>query len=102
MKGLIIGLTLGVLPAISGGRALQVVPVTLYTHFQQGPPASVVQAIQTELAAIMAPTGLQFSWHSLNEAGKNVASQLAIVHFKGECDAEDLRSESGFPLLFWL
>ena len=56
----------------------------------------MVQAIQSELEAIMAPTGLQFAWHPLSEAGGQVTSQLAIIHFKGECDAEGLRPESGF------
>jgi hypothetical protein len=69
----------------------------LYTQFQQDPPAPVVQAIQSELEAIMAPTGLHFSWHSLAESRGVVASQLAIIHFKGECDAEGLSAESGFP-----
>lgn len=90
-------LALGVLPAFGGGRAARVAPVTLYTQFQQEPPAPVVQATQSELEAIMAPTGLQFSWHPLAEAGNRVTSQLAIIHFKGECDAEELRPEAGFP-----
>ena len=90
-------LALGVLPAFGGGRVARVAPVTLYTQFQQDPPAPVVQAIQNELQAIMAPTGLQFSWHPLTEAGSQVTSQLAIIHFKGECDTEGLRQEAGFP-----
>lgn len=57
----------------------------------------MVQAIQKELDAIMAPTGLQFSWHPLTEAGGLVAFQLAIIHFKGECDADGLSPEFGFP-----
>jgi len=89
-------LALGVLPAFGGGRVAHVAPVTLYTHFQQDPPTQVVQAIQSELEGIMAPTGLQFSWHPLTEAGGQVASQLAIIHFKGECDTEGLRPEAGF------
>jgi len=97
LKGLIICLTLGVLPAIGGGRAHRVAPVTLYTQFQQDPPAPVVRAIQGELEAIMQPIGLEFSWHALSEAGKQSSSQLAIIHFKGECDTEGLKEESGFP-----
>jgi len=93
---LIIVLVLGVLPAIGKGGVAQVAPVTLYTQFQQDPPDSMVQAVHSELAAIMAPTGLQFAWHPLSEAGGQVANRLAIIHFKGECDAENLREESGF------
>lgn len=90
-------LALGVLPAFGGGRVARVAPVTLYTQFQQEPPAPVVQATQSELEAIMAPTGLQFAWHPLSDAGGRVTAQLAIVRFKGECDAEGLRQEPGFP-----
>lgn len=90
-------LALGALPAFGGGRVARVAPVTLYTQFQQEPPAPVVQAIQKELDAIMAPTGLQFSWHPLSEAGGLVSVQLAIIHFKGQCNADGLRPESGFP-----
>lgn len=89
-------LALGVLPAFGGGRVAHVAPVTLYTQFQNEPPAVVVQAIQSELEAIMAPTGLEFSWRPLAEAGGQVSSQLAIIHFKGECDAAGLKSEAGF------
>jgi hypothetical protein len=97
LKSLMICLTLGVMPAIGGGGVAHVAPVTLYTQFQQDPPAPMVQALQNELAAIMAPTGLLFSWHSLSEAGGQVSSQLAIIHFKGECDTQQLRQETGFP-----
>jgi hypothetical protein len=90
-------LALGVLPAFGSGGVARVAPVTLYTQFQQDPPAPVVQAIESELRAIMAPTGLQFAWHPLSEASGQITSQLAIIHFKGECDTEDLRQESGFP-----
>lgn len=90
-------LALGVLPALGGGRVARVAPVTLYTQFQQDPPAAMVQAIQSEMEAIMAPTGLQFSWHPLSEAGGQITSHLAIIHFRGECDAVGLREESGYP-----
>jgi hypothetical protein len=90
-------LTLGAMPAIGGGGVAQVAPVTLYTQFQQNPPAPMVQPLQNELAAIMAPTGLLFSWLPLSQSGSRVSPQLAIIHFKGECDTQELRQESGFP-----
>jgi len=89
-------LALGALPAFGGGRVAHVAPVTLYTQFQQDPPALVVQAIQSELEAIMAPTGWQFSWHALDEANGQVTSRLAVIRFKGECDAAGLRPEAGY------
>jgi hypothetical protein len=87
-------LALGAFPAFGGGR---VAPVTLYTQFQQEPPVVVAQAMQKELETIMAPTGLQFSWYPLSESGGRISSRLAIIRFKGECDAEGLSPESGFP-----
>jgi hypothetical protein len=56
----------------------------------------VVEAIQSELEAIMAPTGLEFSWYPLSQADAQVVSHLAIIHFQGECDAEGLGPETGF------
>jgi hypothetical protein len=69
----------------------------LYTAFQQAPPAAVVNAIQKELDAIMLPAGLRFDWHPLAEAGGRVTAQLAVIHFKGQCDAEGMRPELGYP-----
>lgn len=97
MKWLPLCLTLGVLPAFGGGRQAQDAPVTLYTEFQQAPPDSVLDAIQDELDVIMSPAGLHFAWFPLAEAGGKVSPQLAVVHFKGRCDTEDLRPESGYP-----
>ena len=97
LKGLILCLAAGVLPAFGGGRLPAVAPVTLYTQFQQDPPGPVVQAIRSELDAIMQPTGLEFSWHNLSEAGNLSSPRLAVIHFKGECDTAGLRQESGYP-----
>lgn len=97
MKRCILGLALAAWPAFGGGAKAPVVPITLYTQFQQAAPAGVQEAIQDELTAIMAPIGLQFDWHPLAEAGGRVTSQLAIIRFKGECDTNGLRPESGFP-----
>ena len=84
-------------PLFTGGRPAIYSPVTLYTAFQQAPPDAVVEAIQSELDNIMLPAGLHFDWHPLTEAGGRVSSQLAVVHFIGQCDTEDLRREWGYP-----
>jgi hypothetical protein len=89
-------LALGVVPAFGGQRATDA-PLALYTEFQQTPPDFVLDAIQDELDAILSPAGLQFSWYSLAEAGARVSPQLAIVHFKGECNTEDLRPVITYP-----
>jgi hypothetical protein len=96
VKTWILCLTLGAVPALGGERTTDA-PLALYTEFQQTPPDSVLDAIQDELDAILSPAGLQFSWYSLAEAGSRVSTQLAIIHFKGECTAEDLRPEVAYP-----
>src|SRR5258708_31763775 len=90
-------LALGALPAFGGGRDARVAPVTLYTQFQHEPPAALLEAMQDELEAIMSLAGLHFDWHPLADAGGRVSSQLAVIHFKGECDVADLRPDPGFP-----
>jgi hypothetical protein len=97
MKGLVVCLALGILPAFGGGQEGRGAAVTLYTEFQQTPPDSVLDAIEDELEAIMSPAGLHFVWHPLTDAGGRVAAQLAVVHFRGECDAAGLRPESRLP-----
>lgn len=85
------------LPSFAGGRPAISSQITLYTAFQQIPPDAVVEAIQNELDSIMLPAGLLFDWYPLTEAGGRVSSQLAVVHFKGQCDTQDLRPEWGYP-----
>jgi hypothetical protein len=97
LNWLIIGVVLSALPLFAGGRPAISSQVTLYTAFQQAPPDAVVEAIQSELEDIMLPAGMHFDWHPLTEAGGRVSSQLAVVHFKGQCDTEDLRPEWGYP-----
>jgi hypothetical protein len=97
LNWLIVGVALSALPLFAGGRPAIVSPVTLYTAFQQAPPDAVMEAIQSELDTIMLPAGLNFDWHPLTDASGRVSSQLAVIHFKGHCDTEDLRPEWGYP-----
>ncbi|PWU02991.1 MAG: hypothetical protein C5B51_19805 [Terriglobia bacterium] len=90
-------LVLGVMPAFGGARDANSAPVTLYTHFQQEPAPPLVEAIEDELEAIMSPAGVRFEWYPLSDAGGRVSTQLAVIHFKGECDASGLRSDAGYP-----
>ena len=96
MKTWILCLALGVVPAFGGERRTDA-PLTLYTEFQQTPPDSVLDAIQDELDAILSVAGLRFGWYPLAEAGDRVSTQLAIIHFKGECNTEGLRPENAYP-----
>ena len=97
MKSLIVVAAVSALPVFAGGRPAISRPVTLYIAFQQAPPDAVVDAIQGELDTIMLPAGLHFDWHPLTDAGGRVSSQLAVIHFKGQCDTEHLRPEWGYP-----
>lgn len=88
MKILSVGLMLAVLPAYGGQQGATLAPIALYTHFQEEPSASVLQAMRQELASIMAPMGLRFDWRSLNGVnGSEVSVELAVVNFRGRCDA---------------
>ena len=97
MNWLIIGVVLSALPLFAGGRPVISSQITLYTAFQQAPPDIVVEAIHSELEDIMLPAGMHFDWYPLTEAGGRVSSQLAVIHFRGQCDTEDLRPEWGYP-----
>jgi len=75
----------------------RVAPVTLYTNFQQTPPAALFASIQSELEVIMTPAGLHFDWHPLADAGGRISSQLAVIHFIGACDVAGLRPDTAYP-----
>jgi len=75
-------LALAVLPAQG-----QVGSIALYTQFEHPPNAGVVDAIKAEVASIMAPAGLRFEWRSLPAQGNEVSMELAVITFKGTCEA---------------
>src|SRR5579872_1279483 len=79
-------------------RQTTVAPITLYTQFQQQPPAAVMQALQEELASIMAPMGLTFDWRTISSVnGNSVSVELAVFTFKGRCDADGLLPQRTTP-----
>ena len=80
-----------VVPGWSVTRGAKFAPIALYTQFDQAPSKWVLQALQDEVAVIMAPTGLRFEWRNLAMAeGHAVSVELAVVTFKGKCDAANL------------
>jgi hypothetical protein len=96
MKSLVVYLTLGVFPVLAG--SWQAPTVRLYTQFQQGPPETVLESIQEELDNILEPLGLEFEWRSLAlTQGSEVSTELAVIHFKGNCDISDLEAADAFP-----
>lgn len=85
----------GVLPAWSETRGAPFAPITLYTQFPQAPPGAVLHALQDEVESIMTPIGLRFEWRDLNQTpGYEVSTELAVVTFKGRCDATGLLAHS--------
>ena len=86
-------LTLGIQPAYGEEhrQAPVAVPISLYTQFQQEPPQAVADALHDELESIMGPIGLRFEWRALTPGRSNeVSVELAVVTFKGRCDAANL------------
>jgi hypothetical protein len=85
----------GVLPAVGETRWAPSAPITLYTSFQQEPSAAVLEAIQEEVEAIMAPIGLHFEWRKLaGVRGHEVSVELAVITFRGRCDIAGLTAQS--------
>jgi hypothetical protein len=86
-------LALGALPGFSQNPETPVVPIALYTHFEQEPSEGVVEALHDEIDSIMAPIGMAFEWRSLNGVrGNELSVELAVLTFKGRCDIAGLTS----------
>jgi len=95
MKSLFLCLALAVLPAIAEQRSANPAPFVLYTQFHQEPPAGVLAAMQDEVASIMEPMGFPVEWRPLaGNNGMEVSVELAVVTFKGRCDAEGVLAHS--------
>jgi hypothetical protein len=98
MKSLFLCLALASMPVFAGQPSAAPGPTTLYTEFHQQPPAAVLAALQDEVASIMEPMGFRFEWRSLSEnQGSEVSAELAVVSFKGRCDAAGLAPHSVSP-----
>jgi hypothetical protein len=97
LKLVLFCLLAGVFPGLSETRGATFAPITLYTQFQQAPPAGVLEALQDEVETIMAPIGLRFEWRDLSQTGGHeVSAELAVVSFKGRCDIAGLMARSKF------
>jgi hypothetical protein len=97
LKLVLFCLLAGVFPGWSETRGATFAPITLYTQFEQAPPGGVLKALQDEVASIMAPIGIRFEWRDLSKTGGHeVSAELAVVTFKGRCDAAGLLTRSKF------
>jgi hypothetical protein len=98
MKALFLGFAAAVLPLCGGNQGAALPPIALYTHFQEPPPAAVLDALRLEAQTIMAPIGLNFKWLSLSTSdGRQTAVELAVIEFKGRCDVADLTARDSNP-----
>jgi len=97
LKLVLFCLLAGVFPGWSETRGATFAPITLYTQFEQAPPGGVLKALQDEVVSIMAPIGIRFEWRDLGKTGGHeVSAELAVVTFKGRCDAAGLLTRSKF------
>src|SRR5450432_2361885 len=62
--------------------------VAVYVAFENAPSDTVFSEIKAEVAAILAPTGLDLDWRDLNHrrTGESVRD-LVVVRFHGSCAA---------------
>ena len=64
----------------------------LYASFQHAPSTAVRHVVQEELAAIMIPMGMVVYWRAFEDSQTDQWwHQIATIHFKGHCDASNLR-----------
>jgi cytochrome c553 len=85
----LICLAVAALPA--GGASSEVAPVAVFTHYQTPPAQAVSASMEEEVDTIMAPLGFPLVWKSLdNVRGDEIAASLAVVTFRGNCDATAL------------
>src|SRR3954466_13009809 len=90
-------LLLAAVPAWGDDRQT-LVPAVLYTTFQQPAPPAVMHALQDEVESIMGPLGRHFAWRTLaGVKGNEVSTELAVLTFKGRCDAASLAPKDGHP-----
>jgi mono/diheme cytochrome c family protein len=80
---------LAALPAVAAPP--EITPVAVFTHFERLPPEAVPAAMEQEVDRIMSPLGFPLSWKSLDTVrGNEVATTLAVVTFRGNCDSTRL------------
>jgi len=90
MKLAVVFLT--VLSCFAGGAppAPQLAPISIFVQ-DQSPPPEIFAPLRDEVAAILAPVGLQFRWFEVKDAKTaGAVAELAVVTFRGHCDLSGL------------
>src|SRR3982751_5602907 len=60
--------------------------VGVFLDFEHTPSASLIRAMEREVAAVLATTGIRFSWLSLKQdTGAGAFNELAVLRFQGTC-----------------
>jgi hypothetical protein len=73
-------------------------PVALYTSFQHVMPGAAATSMRQELEYVTYPVGIKLSWRDyLSSKQYPAVARLAVVHFKGRCDAKDLTVFHQYP-----
>jgi hypothetical protein len=76
----------------------QMAPISLFMQNQNAPP-EVLEALQAEVASILAPAGFRFEWYELSAAKMAGTSvELAVVTFQGRCDTNTLLRFPAMPI----
>jgi hypothetical protein len=77
--------------------------ITVYTQYEHSYSTTAMDTMRQELAAIMSPLGLEFTWRDLNVSrGNEVSVELVVVTFKGDCEMNgDSRSAGETGALGW-
>jgi len=86
-------------PGASGNSAgAPLAPITIYTDFQPAPRPLVVEAMQAEVSAIMAPAGLRLEWRPLADfRSETVSAAVVVAHFESRCDTGGLAMRENQP-----
>lgn len=86
---------LAALPAIAAPP--EITPVAVFIRFQRPPADPVPAAIEKEVDRIMEPLGFPLAWKPLDGVhGNDIAASLAVVTFRGSCDATHLLNPGRF------
>jgi len=60
--------------------------VGVFLDFEHTPSASLIRAMEREVAAVLATTGIRFSWLSLKQdRSAGAFNELAVLRFHGTC-----------------
>ncbi len=92
MKLVFCCLTLSALSAFSATVGGAGAPLRIYTEFQSAPTQASERSLESEMAALVSPIGLDVEWRALSAPryGESSAA-LVVVTFTGSCDTARLQ-----------